>query len=307
LPPALARLEYICNGDDSPPPVIVKSDWTVHGLHAGDAVAHYDTLSGDVEVSPATEVCIYAPRFAAVRKVSAAIIHEQHERGVGVDQPTGPAQSNETQIATTAVQPLQAGRHLAVHMPQRIREKSRGAGLDNRQSLAGADAALLPYEDFLLIRRGQFDVNEKARLAIRLSAAYVWTHDLGLQVVIDNEQAVAAVTDRAAQSVFRYELPEGKPRLRLAKVASAETAQVGDIIDFTIRFDNIGDERVGNVTVVDHLVTRLEYVPDSQECSVKAEFFTQDSASESLTLRWEIQEPLEVGEGGVIRFQCLVR
>ncbi len=32
-----------------------------------------------------------------------------------------------------------------------------------------------------------------------------------------------------------------------------------------------------------------------------------DNQGESLTLRWEIVEPMKVSEGGVIRFQCRVR
>ncbi|MEO8498033.1 MAG: DUF11 domain-containing protein, partial [Planctomycetota bacterium] len=75
----------------------------------------------------------------------------------------------------------------------------------------------------------------------------------------------------------------------------------------TIRFDNVGDQTIGNVTVIDNLSRRLEYVEDSQECSLKADFFTQPNDGESLALRWEITAPVKVGEGGVVRFKCRVR
>ena len=42
-------------------------------------------------------------------------------------------------------------------------------------------------------------------------------------------------------------------------------------------------------------------------CSVKADFFAEENEGESLVLRWEIIDPLEVGQGGIIRFQCRVR
>jgi uncharacterized repeat protein (TIGR01451 family) len=91
------------------------------------------------------------------------------------------------------------------------------------------------------------------------------------------------------------------------KVASTQFAAPGATIDFTIRFDNVGDDVIGNVTVVDNLTTRLEYVPDTAQCSVPAEFSTQPNEGESLALRWEITNPLERGQGGIIRFRCRVR
>jgi hypothetical protein len=91
---------------------------------------------------------------------------------------------------------------------------------------------------------------------------------------------------------------------------------------------------MGNVTILDSLTTRLEYIPDSAQASVKANgwelddkgelvrdpesgrprraqnpvtFSTQVNQGDSLILRWEIRDPLEPGQGGVIRFQCRVR
>ena len=140
-----------------------------------------------------------------------------------------------------------------------------------------------------------------------MDAALAWTENQAVQVEIDNITAVVANNDTALQSVYRYDLPPGKPRVRIVKLASTKQAQPGDTVEFTIRFDNVGDQPVGNVTIVDNLATRLEYVPESQECSLEAEFVTQDNTGESLVLRWEVREPMEVGEGGVIRFTCRVR
>ena len=63
----------------------------------------------------------------------------------------------------------------------------------------------------------------------------------------------------------RRHLPDRRPdnpRLRLIKLASCGHAQPGEEIEFTLRFDNIGDQTIGNVTIVDNLTTRLEYVPE---------------------------------------------
>ncbi len=63
--------EYLCDGGDAEYAVQVNQDWTVRNLDTEDTVGHYDTLDGRVIVEPSNRVCIYAPRFAAVRKVTA--------------------------------------------------------------------------------------------------------------------------------------------------------------------------------------------------------------------------------------------
>jgi uncharacterized repeat protein (TIGR01451 family) len=78
-------------------------------------------------------------------------------------------------------------------------------------------------------------------------------------------------------------------------------------VEFTIRFDNVGDQPIGNVTIIDKLTYRLEYIKGSGLSSVDAQFVGEDIAGETLSLRWEITEPLEQGEGGVIRFKCRLR
>jgi uncharacterized repeat protein (TIGR01451 family) len=97
------------------------------------------------------------------------------------------------------------------------------------------------------------------------------------------------------------------PRLRLLKLASCGNALPGEEIEFTLRFDNIGDQIMGNVTVVDNLSTRFEYIPESAKSSVDAQFLTQPNEGESLILRWEIKDPVKPGEGGVLRFRVKVR
>ena len=58
-----------------------------------------------------------------------------------------------------------------------------------------------------------------------------------------------------------------KPKLRIIKVASTQTAIPGETVDFTLRVDNIGTQVVGNAVILDSLTTRLEYVPDSAQSS----------------------------------------
>ncbi|MEO8495314.1 MAG: hypothetical protein ABI614_09600, partial [Planctomycetota bacterium] len=249
VPPDAARDELLCNGGDRETQVAVRNDWSVVGLHAGDAVAHYDTIDGHSYVEPTNDVCLYAPRFAAVRRVSGVLLHEQHQLPAGVELPMRTVQQEETQIATTAVQPLQPIRSLSVKGPNSFREHTRGAGIDNLDFAVGLNGDLQPYQEFSIIRRGVFDDTEKPRLATVLQAAVAWSHDAMLQVVLDGKMAVESTSDVGMQEVLKYELPEGKSRLRIVKIADKQNAKPGDIVDFTIRFDNVGDQTIGNVTV----------------------------------------------------------
>lgn len=298
--------EYLWNGCDRNGDARARHDLTVVGLDPQDTIAHYDTLDGRTETTPANCVPIYAPRFASVRKVTNPVLYEGQDMVRGVEKPTKLNLHNDTRVATTAVQPLQPKTDVGLDPAIAFRERIKGIGLERTQPLAQATQGFLPYEDFRTIKFGVYEAGEKARLAKQALAANTWQSNQAVQVVIDGQMLVEAKGTSRPEELHVYDLL-GKPRLRIVKVASTSEAQVGDEVDFTLRFDNVGDQTIGNVTIIDHLVTRLEYVEGSQQCSVGAEFKTDTSDSESLILRWEVENPLRVGEGGIIRFKCRVR
>ncbi len=297
--------EYLCDGGDQGTAVRVRDDWSVDGLDLEDTVVHYDTLDGHTHIEPTNRVCVYAPRFAAARKIYGVLQYNQLDRVAGVAQPLPPEGLGEVQIATTAVQPVQPELNLGTEAASGLRERTPPVLVDNAQGLTGAHGGLLPFEDFTLIRRGFLDNSEKARLAARVQAALAWSHALAVQVLIDNIQAHEEVSEVTTGTVTLYE--QGDSRLRVCKIASREDARPGETVEFTLRFDNVGGQAIGNVTVIDNLTTRLEYVEDSQQCTLKANFAAVENQGESLVLRWEIVDPMPVGQGGVIRFKCRVR
>jgi hypothetical protein len=61
------------------------------------------------------------------------------------------------------------------------------------------------------------------------------------------------------------------------------------------------------VTIIDNLTTRLEFVPDSANCTLEADFSSERNTADSLVLRWDIKQTLDVGQSGLIRFKCRVR
>lgn len=297
--------EYICDGGDNNGDVRVKKNWDVVGLDPEDTIAHFDTLDGKTEVTESNKCCIYAPRFAAVRRVINPILYEGHERMAGVEKPTKVNLHQELGLPTTAVQPERLVSDLHIDQGVVFREQTRGIGVDNVINPTLARGGFMPHENLKLIQRGVFEAKEKAVLAQRVEAALIWQSNQAVQIIIDGQMAHEARSEVKPELTYVYEL-QGKPRLRICKIASNCDAQVGDIVEFTLRFDNVGDQKIGNVTVIDHLTPRLEYVKDSQSSTVDAAFKVQEN-TDTLVLRWEITDPLEVGQGGLIRFRCKVR
>jgi uncharacterized repeat protein (TIGR01451 family) len=299
--------EYICDGSDLNHDVYVKQDFTVVGLDPEDTIAHYDTVDGRTEVSASNCVCIYAPRFAAVRQITGPVLWEAHERMAAIEKPVKLNVHEENRGPKTAVQPEQLVAQVGLDQPQRFIDRTRGIGVEQTLRLILAADAFLPHENLKLIQRGEYDALEKARLAERVAAAETWTLNQAVQVIIDGKPAVEARGTATPQETVMYEL-EGRPCLRICKIADKSEAQLDEIIQFTLRFDNLGDQTIGNVTIIDHLMPRLEFVEGSAESSVKADFKTEAKLpEESLILRWEITEPLKVNQGGIIRFQARVR
>ena len=57
---------------------------------------------------------------------------------------------------------------------------------------------------------------------------------------------MAVVKDEGPGVLYQLDKDTNNPKVRIVKIASVEDARPGDHIEFTIRFDNIGDEPVGN-------------------------------------------------------------
>jgi uncharacterized repeat protein (TIGR01451 family) len=298
--------EYLCDGGDFGLPAGVRADWSVDGLEQEDAVAHYDTLDGRVIVTPSNRVCIYAPRFAAVRRVEGVVAHERRQLpDVEVlDEPL--AAAGENQPVATATQRHATLINRAERPPLLFRVRQQPGELGGAQAVIEAYNSLPVYANLEIIRTGQVDGSEQAELERGVQAAVTWSSDQAVQVVFENKQAVAAVGLRQPGVVYMTSEPNS-PKLRLVKLASTSHALPGEEVEFTLRFDSVGDQVIGNVTIVDNLATRLEYVPDSAQSSVAANFSAVPNGAGSSVLRWEISDPLEPGDGGVLQFTVRVR
>ncbi len=309
-PPGIAgpwpHNEYLRDGGDYITPASVKADWSVDGVEQEDTVAHYDTLDGRTEVSPSNRVHIYAPRFGAVRRIDDVLSSQAGERVAGFEKPIKLNRHDESEMASTAIQPIQPHGEIGSKAASIYRERQQGGGLEHRLQLAAIQDKFQPFEDFGLIRRGVMDQADKPRLATSVDAAIVWSQDASVQIILDGQAAVEVDVDKSVEMVYTVDRPQG-PSLRLIKVASTDTAKPGETVDFTLRYDNIGVEAIGNVVIIDNLSTRLEYVNESQSSDREAKFDAQPNAGGSQAVRWELTAPLDPGQGGIIRFKVRVK
>lgn len=305
--PPVTTGEYVCDGGDSGLRVEISGQGQVLGLDTEDTVASFKTPDGQTMVEASNQVCIYSPRFASVRQVVGLQSNEQSDRTAGVFLPTGVGREAEVQRLRTNKQHIQANRDVGTKSLTIYRTRVGRDELSNLLGPRGFQSGFLPHEDFAIIRLGAFQEAEMARLAKGLDAAIAWTNRQAVKVILDEQRATEAVSDQHAGTVYGTgELPS-HPRLRLVKVASTHFAEPGDTVDFTIRFDNVGNRPINSVTILDNLSPRLEYVEQSAQCSVAAHFGSETSETGTQVLRCELDNPLLPGKGGILRFRCLVR
>lgn len=311
VPPGIARPwptdEYLCDGGDQGVPAAVTNQGEVRGLGMEDAVAHFDTLDGRTLVEPSNKVCVYAPRFGAVRQVTGLVQNEQTNRSAGVVTPTRVVRCDDVSGPRTSKQQIPAAIDVGSRQLTTYRSNQHEGRLSSELRVRALHDSFQAYENLSAIRLGVAREAEMAVLAKGMNAATVWSNKQAVQVILDRQAAAEETADQSAGTVYTVKQAPANPKLRVIKVASTQLAEPGDTISFTIRFDNVGNQTIGNVTILDNLTTRLEYVPDTAQCSVKAQFFTQPNEGGSLVLRWEITDPVKPGKGGIVRFNCRVR
>jgi len=299
--------EYLCDGGDKGSPVAVSPNWELYGLGLEDTVAHYDALDGRTLVEPSNKVCIYAPRFGAVRVVTRIAENENIDQAEGVERPQQALRAGAVAVPVSSLQRYQARGDVGTKIASAYRGRVGDGAVSSSLVASSFQDTFLPFEDLSAIRNGILDQTEKARLSEGVQAAITWTEDVGVQAVLNGRIAIGITQNERTEEVFTVKDLRSRAKLRVIKVASTQSAQPGEFVDFTLRFDNMGDQPLGNIVLADNLTTRLEYVPNSAQSSLKANFSVEPNEGDSLVLRWEIDQPIDPGEGGIVRFRCRVR
>ncbi len=298
--------EYLCDGGDREYPVRYSENLRL-GLDTEDTVAEYTDHTGESHVKPSNKVCVYAPRFGAMRSIStpitntgtnATFIEEKFQRGAGV---------RNRDVAGIHNQNLTVGRY---HMGERVSGldvDSIPSAVGRFQGLASHIKLVNTFEDLQFIRAGLLADTDEVRLAKGLQAASTWTRTQFPVIAATTEQAQEVIGEFQPQQFVRTEDKRKPGRLRIVKLADKKTAQPGDVVTFTIRYDNLGERELYKVRIIDNLTPRLQYVEDSETSDRAGKLLLQDNEEGSVILEFVLDDPLPGGQGGVVTFQTKVR
>jgi len=307
--------EYLVSGDNASgqagkPAYVENNSWTVRNFNSGDTVAHFDTLDGRVFVEPSNPIHIYSPRFNAIRKIEGLLLEGQVTGLVAARNQQVVNRNAETLQTSFTEQEAKTQYARTQDQINSIDGQRRSTGMGTSQGLGGYDNFQVVDSDSMMLLQRTFGMGSDTQVQLDRGAinARAWQGNEGIKVQINELTPMAMVGIEGAAVYFQVEDKQSRTsKLRLIKVASKESAQPGEIIEFTLRFDNVGNQLIGNVTILDDLTRRLEFLLGTAVASLESGFSTQLNAGGSLTLRFEITDPLAPGEFGVIQFQCRVR
>jgi uncharacterized repeat protein (TIGR01451 family) len=305
--PKANRDEYVFDGSDRGVKVTIGDDLIIQGLETEDTVGHFETVDGQRLVTPSNRVAIYAPRFGAVRRLD-GVFNARLRQPIGsIEEKTPIAMANGNNETATSNQHVALDQFENSKRASEFIDRTRGVLADNIVHLLGTRNSFKAYENLSLIRLGKHSNSESARLDLGIQSATVWEDNLGLQIAVSNTAPVTVDKVKSAQQFVHVETKESSDILRVTKVASKIAARTGDVVEFTIRFDNLSARALEDVTIIDNLTRRLEYIADSASSTVGAEFSQEKNDGGSLLLRWKLSESLAPQKGGLVRFKCRVR
>ncbi len=298
--------EYVRDGGDRGLPVhYVGRDRA--GLELEDTVAEYQEETGEMHVKPSTEALIYAPRFAEVRSATLP------EQGLGVTKAMG--HQDQTKVADFRAKVV-VDENTRTDEAVGMQTRTRSSGLAGRITDHELDKAIAAsnhtklvnvYEEFRFIQEGRFDNVSSAQLQDHIHAALEWADGRRPIIVAQTESGQILQGRQAPQEYVGIEDRRTPADLQLIKVADKAFAHPGDIVTFTIRFDNVGERDLLKVRVVDNLSPRLEFIDGSVESSLDGQVDAVDNGAGAKLLTFEFDKPLKGKTGGYVSFQCKVR
>jgi len=288
--------------------VEVEGNWEAETHNETGTFIYYNGIEGRATIQSSDPVYIYAPRFRAVRQVIDLNVDEQVTMTGDLYTPTQVSTANRSLETSTTRQNAQVGTGTTRTVMLETQANTGSGILDGNIAVqVKTQEAVIPQENRKI--NGPNVMNGKTRsvTADGLIEIKAWTQTENLRVFIDKQSASASIQSVAAPSLYTVQEGEKKQDVKIYKVASTNSAKPGETVDFIIYFENTGNSPVGNIVLVDNLPARLEIVEDSAESSVDSSFTYEVNGNGSQTLRWEVTQPLHVGEKGAVKFKALVR
>lgn len=309
-PPAgrtwLPRDEYLCDGGDRGDPAHFGGDGGLEGIDPRDAVIRYQD-DRRPRILPSNLVCLYAPRFAAVRTsigpneaVEVDVPHgtETVERQVMYERQEQPRKLVQNRSAEAARHRARPSSMVSRVLPGEFIELRVLQGFENMTHIAGFVRNQGPQSN-RQFQQARTQGAVTGPLTIKTAEAPVVTGVI--------QSAGETVMSWKPQEIAGVELPPNRPGVSVLKQSSAGVAEPGDVVTFTIKYRNMGNVSITSVSVVDSLMPRLEYVPGSAIGPQGAVFSAADNRAGSTELRWDLPGALAPGAEGYVQFQARVR
>lgn len=313
--------EILRDGGDRAAPIHLGRDGSLGGLDPSDTAAQYRDFQGRPRVVISNVVCLCVPRFLGLRQLSPTIVQTSVREPIGV---TGLAERELLQARQRQHDKRQIDEMISLRartaMQQDIStQPTRGIIGVHELAMIRIEQGLARYlatEGLKQLTREQkAGLMRQVELALLFSdrqAAAVTRNHVGTVVVIGTAPSLGQVKGTLETREVVYFCEEEKPTvpekpLQILKWADRHSAQIGDVVTFTIRYSNLGGRPISNIAVSDSLTARLEYLPGTAKSDREAVFVMQDNEAGSLILRWEVKDPLPPGQHGIVQFQARVR
>jgi uncharacterized repeat protein (TIGR01451 family) len=322
LGPRCPEEECLQDGGDGGEPAGIDGDGRLQGLDPADTVAEYSDHRGQRRIAVSNRVCICVPRFVVIRG----------ETGLGgLSAQVGPGDATvvEGHKFFQSRQESENTRQTESLAATRGRQRASGAfnsetlGKVNRLEVLHGYHMDIGPADLLgtrsvdkLTHEQRIRLKKQMEFAQQMSEPYslggVAQVEVGPRAVgrVEGLNVVSSVQEVRDLTVTCNEAPlpppPGKP-LVLHKWADHQSAKVGDVVTFFLRYSNQGSRPITDVAVSDSLTPRLEYIAGSAKSDRDAVFTLQQNEAGSVILRWEISGSLLPGSRGVVSFQARVR
>ena len=300
------RDEFLCDGGDNGEPLHYGGNGGLLGIDPRDALVNFEA-DGRPRVLPTNIICVFAPRFASVRVA------------VGASEALGAATArmNERLERQELAAVNQGPKKLAIAQAAEIgRVRTRAGGLSSRvyasegsevRILSGFDAPTIITTDKLVQSADRkIQVQKAGVMKIRLKAEGLKSAESPVitGIVAGPSQMVMTWPPREVAGV---EVPPRKPGLAVVKLVSADEAEAGDTLTYTIKYRNMGNVPIRAMTIIDSLLPRLEYVASSAQGPAGTVFTFGENKAGSLELRWDLPGAVAPGAEGAVTFQAIVR
>jgi uncharacterized repeat protein (TIGR01451 family) len=301
------NFEYLCDGGDRRPRVGWVAGGQIINIDPEDTIAEYRTEYEGKRLTASNRICIFAPRYVEVRVVQMLD---------GYDGSIGYAAMIRDRKADAFVAESRGHEQRVYRAAELVRQEKRIKGIEGTQwagdfyevrVLAGYEQALGWASMTGLV--GLHQISDAAAPEILKRTAFAET------LTLERMPEVMAMVAGTGELVARWETKElrrvdvrpGNSLLVIEKSADKSTAKVGEEVTFVIRYTNKGTQPITNITIVDSLVTRLDYVPESADSDRPAVFTTRVNSADSVELRWEVKDPLPPGQAGLVKFTCRIK